>query len=82
MLLIIIVFLIREKAAAAQPQNNTNLDLTAIQEEHHLEDIPEDSDYEEEDEEEEAEFIEDPESIEIRDAFENFAEIFSNKIFQ
>ncbi len=47
----------REKAAANQPPNSTKLDLTVIQEETSLEDIPEYSDYEEE-EEEEVEFVE------------------------
>eukprot|EP00604_Paraphysomonas_vestita_P000554 CAMPEP_0174825288 /NCGR_PEP_ID=MMETSP1107-20130205/42617_1 /TAXON_ID=36770 /ORGANISM="Paraphysomonas vestita, Strain GFlagA" /LENGTH=287 /DNA_ID=CAMNT_0016056765 /DNA_START=4202 /DNA_END=5065 /DNA_ORIENTATION=- len=70
----------REKAAASQPPNSTNLDLTVINEERHLEDIPEYSDYEEDDDEEETEFIEDPESIEIRDAFENFAVMYDDNV--
>jgi hypothetical protein len=52
----------RERALANQPPNSTNLDLSIIREDHHLEDIPENGegdDYEDDEaDEEETEFVE------------------------
>lgn len=71
----------REKAIANQAPNSTNLDLTIIHEDHHLEDIPENSDYEDEDEdEEEVEYVEDPESVEIKESFENYAVVYDDNV--